>query len=754
MYTLKADSIDGSPGMLHLDFTDMTRPVGQIETANGILSLALQPWAISFNVSVSANTGAYLSTADGTLIWDETSPTWSTASWEDNSMVFSYDTVPVTDPFSGTVLVNEVAFKDTKNSAVMEFDAAQYSAGQYSSGFQEMPHGSNMQAYSCVTSITASAVTPQPTIRATDAIKSVFPELAMFVFDDLATTFTGAYTVPQQSGTPLVYSVKGTGIMSNALDVTPGLIRSEPQMHRTSEQVGITQKPLAHTQPLFHTHVKPTPHAFSSPSTNGATPLSVVGLMNFDPTIPNNNDPTGYSDAVSPIADKDFHDIICYYMDTGIHTTFISSTPTVLSDSTVQAIATDSPDNKTFYQTLQVPYVTAILAQSTLPEGKQCNGVRAGAQLKTQPANSEVYKRHSTALYQHRFMQKFTGVQQYLDDQANNDYSQAMSTGATAMKNDIITLSAGVNGQTAEEAAATLKAATDDIDSLLAWATSQKLFYAFDLYWYCEKFWLPSLISMMHNGGLSPSVSRTMKKLTLIFGILENSQQNPNGKSFAEAFNDLIRLFQMSTIIPQFVDADATSEDIDSIEKEMLSQFYNDNIGSADPNVVAEAQRAQQLANDDFLRQNFFESLAAAMRLGGTLGSWSAIAQLNQNFLNSKPFYQKLVNAADLSATFMRATCVALLILPMINSMGGGWNEMTPEQKSSWITTAAMLGLTFFIKGTQGALRLYYFWDDLAGFVQTMKAFMGFKSVLTELPAASTAVSSSSDDQECQLNDL
>ncbi|KAJ4362083.1 hypothetical protein N0V83_011025 [Neocucurbitaria cava] len=737
VYTVAKNNNDGSPFNVHLDFTQIDKPVGQIETPAGFLALSLQPWAVAYNVNISADAGAYFSTGMSTLVWDATSTTWQNANWEQNSMLFSYDTVNLTDPFGNSFLANEVSFQDPMSNSVSEYTAADYGT-RYTSLFQKISVGGN-EVPACVTTIQAGSIKAAPAIRSADAIKSVFPQLAIFQFDELATSFTGAFKVPQLGG-DLVYAVIGTGIMPSAPSLAPGPVQPDGQIP-LSVKANIQPHTalLSDSRPFLQTSVEPVPHSFVLSANADSTMLPVTGLINFDPMVPDATNSTGYKDSVAEIANTDFHDIICYYMDTDIHTTFISSSPATLPDSTVLSIATDDAGNAAFYKTLQVPYVTSSLGRSTLAEGKQCNTVRAEGQLKTLPANSPIYKRHSDALYRHRFMQNFPSVQNYLDDQAKTDYSQSIANGATSMKTKITQMSNGVNGVAAQDAADTLKAALDDIDSLAQWATSQKLFYAFNLYWWCENYYLPNLIAQSANGSLSASVSRTLKKLTLIFGILENGQQNPNGKSFTEAFNDLIRLFQMSTIIPQFVDADAASEDLDSIEKEMLQQFYTDNIGSSDPQVVAEAQRAQQLATNDFLRKNFFNSLATSMRLGGSLGSWAAIAQLNQNFLNQAGWYQKLANAADLGATFMRASCVALLVLPMINKFGGGWSAMSPEQKTSWVITAAALGLTFFIKGVQGGLRLFYFWDDLAGFTQTMKAFMGFKSVLTELPGAAEA---------------
>ncbi|KAJ3955568.1 hypothetical protein N0V92_007920 [Colletotrichum tropicale] len=716
VYTLKTQDGDGNPFNMHIDFTQLSRPVGHIETADGYLAMTLEPYALSFNVNVSANTGAGYDSATNTLTWDENSTQWKAANWEQNSMIFSYDTVAVKSPFGSPILINEVSFEDTKNSEVSQFTASQYPL-EYVSIFQDINrNGKTMPA--CVTTIKPAFVMSPPTVRTSDTIKSVFPQDSIFQFDELGVNFTGAYRITQDGSTPPVYAVVGTGVMP-ANQVT-------------------TREATNKSRSLFETKITPYPRIFSMSRNDISSSLPITGLLNNDPMSPSTTDPTGYVDTVSQTANQDFHDIVCYYMDPDIHTTFISATPTVLSDSTVQAIATDSPDNAAFYKTLQVPYVTSILGSSTLPEGKQCNAVRSNAQLRELPANSPIYQRQSDALYRHRFLQLFPAIQSYLDDQANTDYAALIASAGATMAADIKAKAAGIvpsNPQDVKAAADALTSALADLQSLQDWATSQKLFYAFELYWYCENYFLPVLIAQSADGSLSASVARTMKKLTLIFGVLENGQQNPNGKSFTEAFNDLVRLFQMSSIIPQFVDPNTTSGDLDSLEKEMLQQFYHDNISSSDPNIVQEAQNAQQLAADDTLRRNFFNSLATSMAFGGSLGSWATIAQLNQEFLDAAGWYKKLVNAAGLTSTFLRTSCIAFMIMPMLNAFGG-WGGMSATQKATWAITAADLGLTFLVKTIQGALRLYYFWDDLGSFAPRLKALFGFGKFVENLPDA------------------
>ena len=105
----------------------------------------------------------------------------------------------------------------------------------------------------------------------------------------------------------------------------------------------------------------------------------------------------GYTDVVAKTANNDFHQDICIHRDDDIRTTFIQASPIAL-DSGVQVVAVDSHESSTFLKTFRVPYITALLARSTLPIAKQCNGERAQNQLKIISADLKVYKRHSDKL--------------------------------------------------------------------------------------------------------------------------------------------------------------------------------------------------------------------------------------------------------------------------------------------------------------------------------------------------------------------
>ncbi|KXG49268.1 uncharacterized protein PGRI_031380 [Penicillium griseofulvum] len=707
IYTVNTQDSNGDSLSLFIDFTNPNRPTGQIYLAGGNYAVMLQPYAVSFDVQVAANSGAYLSSGQGGLVWDPDSSEWNSASWE-TSMTFQYDTVSKSNPFGSPEYINEAAYTDRQTGETFSLDAEgmiQYTAVMDGSD----PAG----AVFSITITDQTQVPSPPEVRVNSDVKSVFPNRSVFKFDAFATSFTGAYIVPD---TKTVYGVIGTA-QSPFGEPIPAMPRN-PSL------------------PPFKSIIKPSPHLLRPADDKSS--LNVTGLTSLNPMEPVPDSPTQYRDVVSQAANKDFSDIIAYHMDDDLRTTFVQATPIVLEDETVQAIATDSGDNSTFYNSLQVPYVTASLSRSTLPEAKECNALRAQAQLQSIPAESDTYKRHAEKLYRHRYLLKFPSIQAYLDDQAGGDHTANIKAAAEYMKNNIKEHANGMgDGGDPDQAAKNLQTALDDIDSLCSWAVDKKLLWAFQLYYWGVVTYLPSLMAQVASGGAtSGTVSRMLKSLTGTFSILENGQSNPDGKSFQQAFNDVVQVYMMTSMIPQFIDANGVSENFDSVLKAMLEEFYEANKDSSNADLVEEANNAKLLAADDFIRKQLFNSLDMSMLLGGSLGDWSNVVKGFNRFNEKSDWFKKLANGAGISGTFLRMACSVLVILPLLSEFGGGWDSMTDQEKASIVTTLVELGVTFTIKGIQGAIRLNVFWEDLSGFSDCLKAFFGFESVMKRLPSA------------------
>ncbi|KAJ6263322.1 hypothetical protein Dda_1885 [Drechslerella dactyloides] len=753
IYSINTTDANGRKLGFYLDFADPLAPIGSLTTPYGIYHLALQPFAVQFDVSISLNTGAYYSTDTSKFIWDATSDAWKNAQWIPKSMVFSYDTVTKPNPFGKPVLVNEVSFKDSEDPS----HPFELTKDDYPLKYSAIVDGKieDDAVYMSVTVAADGDVPPPTPSRSTQAVKSVYPNLSTFKFDEFGDSFTGAYKVPDSD---TVYAVTGVGIIGyvagvpDSIERPPVALAARNMPMAVSQPEGCAGENLAtvlgtfngavasdvpRSKPSFSTNIKPAKTGFHPSALEASdSNLIVNGLLGLDPMMPSPEGSTSkFYDAVSDIANQDFNDIICYYMDEDIRTTFVRAGPYNISDPGVLRIANDSNMNAEFYKTLQVPYVTASLSGATnIKEAPYCNGLRAQKQLQDQPANSPIYKRHSDALYRNRYLQRFPIIQDYLNDQSETDYTAIMQSAAATMKQELTSRAQGISDPKA------LADALADIDALLKWATDNKLYWAFNLYYYCEHFFIPTLYAQSVNGRYSNNISIKLKTLSSTFGMLEGSETNPDGKTFQQAFNDLLRVFQMTSIIPQLVDLDGFAGDFDSILKAMLQQFYNDNISNPDPKIAEQAALAKALLEDDKARQGFYNNIISAMRLASALSSWSYIVKVFGNFNEAATWYKGLVNAGEMASSFMMFACGIMLIMC---TLGPTWSTMTAEQRVNFVTTAVLVVLVFAIKIAQGVLRLLYFWNDLSGFFDCFKAFIGFESVFKALPSAASKTSNS-----------
>ncbi|KAL6228954.1 hypothetical protein BDW75DRAFT_246164 [Aspergillus navahoensis] len=724
-YTIHTVDSDGASLSLALDFTALKEPTGHLWIADAEYELRLQPYAVQYSVETSADSGAYNATGGQHpgLQWDTASDQWQSATWERNSMVFAYDTVSFTDDFGISITVNEVAYTDKlANDQTLSLEAKDMMWYSAVMGEDESDGSTFMQV-----SVDAFLVPPPPPARADNVITSVFPERSLFRFDPWLLSLTGAYIVSSSSPEPLVYAVNGT-----ALDLQGTPLRNS--FNRGA-------------RPQFRSRINPIRDTFAKGRSQDRVDgqLSVQGLLGMNPMTPDPDTPTGYYDSISSQANKDFVDIIAYHMDDDLRTTFIQSSPITL-DPTVQAIATDG-NNAPFYQTLQVPYVTASLARSTLEEGKQCNGARSQAQLRELPTKSEVYKRHTDKLYRHHFREQFPAIKQYLDDQEEQSpqREEGMENAAAKMKDKIQAAAEGMgDGGDPDTAEQNLQEALADVDSLLEWAMNEHLFWAFNLFKYEIDYDIPKLAAQMVNGNASDTISRRVKSLNGTFSMLEGGKTNSYGnqKTFQQAFNDALRVYMMTTMIPQFVDPNGEAEDFDSILKAMLEEFAYRNSTNLDPNLAEQASNAKFLAQQDEIRHRFIQNLTASVLASGTLGSWGQMVATFNDLNGKSPWYQNLANHAQLASTFMSFASTAMLVMPMLGA-SGGWGTMSDSDRIQWITNLVDTTITLVIKLAQGAIRLNSLWDDLAGFGSSFKAFLGFPNVLKKLPSAAEKVQGS-----------
>ncbi|KAM7200184.1 hypothetical protein V8F20_005402 [Naviculisporaceae sp. PSN 640] len=697
---------------LYLDFTLPNSPTGFISAPSGYCAVYLEPDAVEYRVQVSANAGAER-TADGRYLdWDEKSVAWTSATWEDDSMSFAFDTI-VTEGAFGKELTNEVSFGDRLTGKSMELGLEE--AGRYSCWMDQnaLDHN-NIYLHSIVSD--PSLIPPAPAERAERSIKTVFPATARFRFDGLGCTFTGAYET-EDGGS--VYAVKGHIVSAGGQqertrhDIFSSSIQAVRDPFRQSERPGTSK----------------TPKALQSPA------LDVVGLMSLSPLVPDPESSGGARDIVSSLRDQDVHNIITYYMEDDIRKTFIQEEPIELSDPVVLAIAKDKPENeaevRAFYRSLQAPYVVSKLARSNLREAPTFNGMRADAQLKDTPAGSALYDRHANALYQYRFGCQFPAFKLYLEDQQTHDYADTMRSAAVKIKDRIAAAVAdlGAQGGNAQAAALNLAAASLDIDELCSWAIEKKLFWAFRLYDHLTSIYLPTLYNQIMDGSAAAGVSQLMKAHSTVLSLLEHNEANPNGNSFTKAWHRLLMAFNAAAVIPQYIDAACALPLFGAILEDALNDFQNKAAKSTAPSVILAAKNAEFLVTNPTVQKQLLWAFQASMSAKGSKGTWPSLVKRFKGLVQTAGWVEDTDARMNIIEFFLYFASATLMAFPMVGRFPSGWDTVPADKKRTVSDSVSGMVLSLAIKAGGGLARTSSLWADVGSLTPHMKALFGFGEV-------------------------
>ena len=99
---------------------ETTVPTGALAVGNSTFNIQLDKTTTWYDVDVSANAGAYWSSAKSQLIWDTTSTTWVNAVWESSKLTFGYDITNIGDKHQEN-WVGENMFQDNCGLAISRF---------------------------------------------------------------------------------------------------------------------------------------------------------------------------------------------------------------------------------------------------------------------------------------------------------------------------------------------------------------------------------------------------------------------------------------------------------------------------------------------------------------------------------------------------------------------------------------------------------------------------------------------------------
>lgn len=646
----------------------------------------LQPWALPFKTKISINAGV---TYDKTLRKfniDTNSAAWKNANWKEGELEFAYDVYDDKDPVMPLKKI-ETQFKDLKFT-----DLAPMENTSSDRVVMSRENVLTMQ----FTNLDSSIL---PEERKDNDIKTVFPSYAEFYFDELGSKFYGAYYDCNNN----IYAIQGEFISDFKAD-------SSLALHSFKKVIPLTNKIT---------------------SISAESNLDIYGLIAMNPIVTDENN--NRYDAPGKESMDDFYKIILNYMDDDLRKKYYGEQAPALN-SVVRSIAEDSKDAKDFYKELQVPFLASSLGKMTGSDYvKQINTMRAEYKLKSICANSNVYKRQSDKLYRYHFIQKYGDMQKYLDDQKYGNYDQKIKDGIKYIKSTYVKK---FGDSTEESVQNNLKEILEDLDKLEKWGVNQKLYWAFNLYYYLMKTYIPMLEMKMLSGTLAQSVSEEIKNYSALFEMLEGNVTNPDQITFGSAFMDALRVSLLTSVIPQMADYPNMFEDFSEVYYEILNQFCKDHVNSGDEAIREATIEIQSQLQNREVCEKYLDALKSAIAVSGAGSSWKVIINNFEKIAGSK-IQGYVAGFASIIALSYAASIIGMVFIQK------SYKEMTVSEKVYFFgaCSAFLVGGILYIG--LGIAKVCVVWHSLSGFWDACKMFLGVGEVANRAAVAIDGLTSS-----------
>lgn len=725
-----------------------------------------------YTCQLSANSGATVASQGLTLSWDAKSAAWQGASWIDG-LQWSYWITSCGQIGPQPVDKVVISFTDTQtNRSWTTCDCASPSQAIFSA-----TNGVAFDAADDPPPADDRSGLPAPQ----NTITSAFPYKMALQLDDIGYSFTGAVLIGAHSTAGTVYGVKGVagnpsvlgtyallgtdGQPTALLAVRGGRLVADDALVEQSSVSGnrltwsglpddlaqrlglpadghvdfsadgstvvgsslaaegsrvapIVAAALARQLPTG----SPAALAAAAPPPQGSTPpLNVYGLLNLDP---DSADTKGnYTDIVQSAAMSDFYQILQYYMPSDLRQEFINPNPVVL-DPSILPVAQDNSANGPWYSALSTPYlVNALGRYSTDPYAKKLNAARANKYLSAAVAPNAVYTDQAAKLYSVEWVKKFPITTSYITDQQQNAaaYRARIDSIISQWVTEITT---GADGITDPTNQAAVQAAISYVNSLKQPAYNGQ-YWSLVLLRYLTKYYFPMLRAQMTDGNTSMDVTLKIKRFTALFGVLDPSN------FFAQQFVDAFRIWQLGSLLPEFLDYGGNQSNFSYAVYAVLQGFVDAYVNSSDPAMQQRALEMQQLLAEQQKQKMIDPFISAFLNGATTFGTnWSNLLE------NFEAEATKIGKALNVTGTLLDtavigteigfgAVSIAFLISGKID-----WNDLSTEQKGQFVTASVgcfVRGVAGITKGTLSAVGYYRDAGDAFG---TIKSFFSgvFKS--------------------------
>ena len=696
----------------------------------------------TYSCDISKDAGAYVS-KDGaslTLKWDSASSSWKNATWVNDAFQFTYWVEKDGKVGDQQLYQTATEFKDNKTGTLWNV----LPRGPGGSGaFSSMLSSGGLFTFDInpgyISSVPADKRPSQD-----DGIKTVFPFKAAFQFNELGSEITsGAMLCVKSDEHGEVYAFKGKCQNMSAVG-TYSLFQEESKhiatvsTHGQKLYVGrkvINTSGVSGNKLWWHSLSSDECRNTGLPASgfvamsscgnavehssfgvkgkrNDANTLlaSAVGnqALQFQDLLGMNPYATVDGNTVDDVQRKsmeDFYKILQYYMDPTYLHNFIAPNPPDLGD--IGDIAKNNEEaNRKWYSTLSVPYLVQALSQSSSPAAVKLNVRRAQSYMKNATAIAPVFKDQSGRLYSRQWQIKFPLMEQFLEDQRQNaqQHNVAIESDGKTWVAEIVKDLDNATDPDDKAELEKMKAIAMDACTI----GKQGKYWAYILFRYLSS---PSYLTMLRmqliDGNTSQTITQDIQRYSAILSILDNTSY------FTATFVDVIRVYQLSSLLPSLLDIPANLQDFTFFMREILDAFVNKYVDGKDPQMAEEAKLIQEELKVNSLQGylDLFASVAA------TLGS-NAWANLAGAF-ESKAL-EKFGKFASTVSNMLLLGAVSFGIMFMATGTIS-WSELTAIQQAQFISQCVSVVVLLVKKGVQA--RVAY--ESTQSLWEAMKVFFG-----------------------------
>ena len=364
---------------------------------------------------------------------------------------------------------------------------------------------------------------------------------------------------------------------------------------------------------------------------------------------------------------------------------FIAAQPPDLGE--IQEIADDNTDNREFYSSLSIAYLTSALKSADRDSVRRLNARRAQAVLKQKTSVSVVYKEQAGRLYSYEYGKKYPLLQMFLDDQRNMTAEQIAIINEDA---DGWVASIRTGMENIDEAE---KPQLEEMISIAENARNKglnNLYWAYILFRYlCSEGHLTLLRVKMSDGNTSQQIARSIQRYSTLCSVLDPSAY------FTQQYIEAMQVQQFTALLPSHVDHERNMNELQAFLEEFTKEFTKKYINSPDPAMM---KRAQEV--DEALTKNLFKEYLEVLSSVALVGSqaWYSVAVRFKKASVAR-FGKHASGLAEMMLSGMTAFAIFELCTGMVE-----WKDLNLAEKGEFIVGCFAIVATFIRKGTEARL--------------------------------------------------